>query len=145
MALTLITLAAIGLAASGDSVAAVDIPEDGQIMGIDWTITSQAAGGGMGNDDQAVLQLSFLSTRAFTVNDIRGVISMAGVSNGVLTTSGMTATHANKYVGFVEPLEVAGGERIHLHYLEGGAAVMDVWCVVQLSVRKTIRRSRRRR
>lgn len=144
MPLTIMTVFG-AVAVSADGFAASDIPEDGFIVGVDWTIALGTSGGFAGGT-AFILQLSFVGTGQFVTNDIRGPISMATVGVGDLTTSGLGNVQANKWVGFPEPLQVAGGERIFLHSLELGTGSVQVWANVHLRTGRAIaRRSARRR
>ena len=144
MALTIIQLYAT-LTATADAAAAIDIPEEGSIIGVDWDLVMQQAAGAFLSDDSMQVQLSFLSTGAFTNNDARGVVSSCSLAANTLATSGLITPVIQKYVGFLEGLQVSGGERMYLHALSSGAANTAAKCLIHLKVRQTVRRSRRRR
>lgn len=144
MPLTIMTLFA-NVSASASGAASSDIPEDGFIVGVDWTI-GISTGGGFQSADSMTAQLSFVGTSQFATNDVRGPISMATTGVGAVTTSGVASVQANKWVGFPEPMQVAGGERIFLHVTEVGVAAVDIWVLVHLRTGRAIpRRSARRR
>lgn len=145
MSLTLIQVHVLATA-SGDNVASVDIPEDGFIVGIDWDMHSTGDATGYADSDHIAAQLSFIATNQFLTNDARGVISNCSIATGTLTTSGIGSPFQSKMVAFPEPLDVAGGERVHLHIQEGGVATATVNVMIHLKVRgASPRRSRRRR
>lgn len=132
--------------ATADAVASIDIPEDGQITGVDWDIHSTGASGSFVDDDSMEVQLSFLATNQFATNDARGTVSTISMGMGTLTTSGnVGGMHGQKHVAFDPGIEVSGGERLHLHSKEGGTADCQVRCMIHLLVRTTKRRARRRR
>ncbi len=142
MAIQLITMYAL-MAATANAVAQVDIPEDGAIVGVDWTM---AMSSGLLDADSMAAQLSFISTAQFATNDARGAISHIAIGVGTLTTSGVAGVTANKFVSFIEPLTVASGERLYLHSKESGTAQVDCWAIIHLKTRiGTVRRSQRRR
>ena len=143
MALTLLQMYA-AVSATADGVASIDIPEDGEIVGIDWDLVARS---GWNTDEAMEVQLSFLATAQFTTNDARGAISSISIGIGALATNGVPGgLHASKYVGMPEGLDVAGGERLHLHSLETGSVNAEVRCLIHLKTRRpTARRTRRRR
>jgi len=142
MPLSILQLAASDVAASGDAIASLDIPEDGFITGIEWCVN---AINGFASEDALVLQLSFLSTNQFNQNDARGVISNCQISAGTITTNGLMGVVGTFFSAFSEGLDVSGGERLHLHAQETGTATIDVHVLVHLSSRRrTVRRTRRR-
>lgn len=96
-------------AAPSDNLASIDVPNDGVLTGVDWSVAIAASGA----DFSDTLQLSFGSTSTLAVNDSRASISNCTVASDV-TTSGAAVTHANKYVALPD-LPVAMGERIYIH------------------------------
>lgn len=144
MALTIIQMYANTIV-SADAIASVDIPEDGAIVAVDWSLIKASTATWV-DDDSMLVQLSFISTSQFTTNDARGSISVCGMSIGTLTTSGNAPVVAQKFCAFPEDLDVSGGERIYLHALEAGAASADIHCHIHLKTRRgSTRRSARRR
>ena len=144
MTLQILQLTGTGAAnATTDGVAALDIPEDGLIMGVDWDIWAEAEAA------TAVLlkaQLSFLATNQFDTNDARGPISNIYMKR-VITTSGASMASTSKWVSMPTPLQVAGGERIFVH-TDSSAATWTVGfaALVHFQPGKTrVRRSQRRR
>ncbi len=143
MALTILQMFAQATA-TADGIASIDVPEDGEIVGIDWDMVASA---GFGDLDNMQIQLSFLASSQFTTNDARGAISSCGIGVGAITTSGVGGgLQAQKFVWLTDGLDVAGGERLHLHSLRVGVATTEVRCLVHLKTRKArARRTSRRR
>jgi hypothetical protein len=105
------------------ALAAVDVPQDGYITGIDWS----AYGDFDANDEFMLVQLSFSS--AFNVgNDSRSSVSVIS-AQFTLTTSGVAFTGINKFVGPVK-IAVNAGERIYLHANSSVGLVGVVHCTV---------------
>lgn len=96
-------------AAAGAAMATIDVPLNGNLVGVDWRLEAAASGADFAN----TVQLSFGSTVAFSVNDARQVISMAAVGTD-LTTSGAAQTVVNHYVPLPQ-IPVSMGERLYLH------------------------------
>lgn len=130
---------------TSDNVASIDIPEDGNIVGIDWTMVPGVGTGTFNGTDDIRVQLSFLSTSQFAQNDARAVISSVGMGVGALTGSGLGSVYVNKTIAFHEALDVAAGERLYLHAAENGAAGYEVSCHIHLQIRAKAQRRRTRR
>lgn len=90
------------------ALAAVDVPQDGNIIGLDWSVRSDLDADGEFTD----LQLSFGSQRT-AVNDSRQVISSAAMQ-AYLLTSGYGVATINKFVGPLK-ISVSAGERLYIH------------------------------
>ena len=101
-----------------NSVAAIDIPEDGEIVAIVGTVQ----GMGMGADDTATAELSFLSTNQIDTNDARGSILEVSTRTGAVSTNGQAKSSDNIALSIPDGLPVNAGERVHLH-TRGSAAV----------------------
>lgn len=132
--------------ASGDAAGAFDVPEDANIVGVDWDMS------GSNLDtvgDAASAQLSFLATSQFSVNDARGMISTISMTANATEGTGTdpAVTTIQKYIDMSDPgLSVSGGERVYLHISLSSGVAAGVRCVIHLSVRgSAVRRSRRRR
>ena len=146
MPVSLITLGFKTITVTGDAIQQADIPEDGSIVAVDWTLHAVGTGGTFSADDSASLQLSFLATSQFATAESRGIISHIGLAVSQLTTSGMAMASIAKFCAFPEPLDVAGGERIFVHFEEGGQVSIQGYATVHLKVGRTrTRRSARRR
>ena len=96
-------------ATPADAMASIDVPADGNLVGIDWTVIVAASGADFSN----AFQVSFGSTSSFTSNDGRAAISVIRIATD-LTTSGAAVVSASKYVRLPD-LPVGMGERIYLH------------------------------
>jgi hypothetical protein len=90
------------------AVAAVDVPSDGHIIGIDWSVRSDLDA----DAEFCELQLSFGSVRT-TGNDARQVLSNVQ-AQAYLLTSGYGVTSIQKWIGPIR-VQVFAGERIYLH------------------------------
>jgi len=131
-----------GLIAGGvqDGVAQIDIPQDGFILGLDWDVMAflNAA------TEFFKAELSFIATNQLQTNDVRGRISSISTSMHLLT-SGANTNSIQKYVDIKE-LNVAGGERLFLHFDGSASTGGDVRCNVHFEMRGgSTRRSARRR
>lgn len=132
--------------ASGDAAGAFDVPQDSDIVGVDWDLIASDMDTVA---DQAQCQLSFLATSQFSTNDARGMISnisaRANATEGTGTDPAIVS--ANKFVDMSNPgLSVSGGERVYLHVSLSAGVAVSVRVIIHLSVRgSAVRRSRRRR
>lgn len=126
-----------------DSAANVDMPEDGDIVGVHGLLT----GKGMDADgDQAMSELSFLSTSQYTTNDARGSIMKMRLQNSVATVASITQNALSEYMNLgPDGLPINAGERLHLHRSADTGVTADATFDIYFRVRKSIRRSRRRR
>jgi len=123
-----------------DSLAGVDIPQDGFITGIDWDCRWNMDA----DAENANAELSFIATNQLTTNDVRGRLSSVGTMMS-LTTSGAPVAVAQKFVGPID-IPVAGGERLFLHSVATTGVVGALRCSVHLETGKPAgRRSARRR
>ena len=119
--------------------AAIDIPKDGVITGIDVDVHAN-----MDADSEYVSgELSFIATNQLNSNDVRGRLTSWG-SEMSLTTSGIATTTVSKFLGFLD-IPVSGGERLYLHSDASAGVTGNVRVNVHLdSARTTPRRSARR-
>lgn len=109
-----------------NALAAVDVPRNGRIIAVDWTVHGDADA-----DGEAIrVQLAFGST-VNSSNDARSVISTVGHQIS-LTTSGVAVMAINKFVG---PLDVAvsGGERLYIHSVATAGMTGTIVCHVHYS------------
>lgn len=133
-----------GLVAGGsqNGLAALDIPANGVLWGIDWAMSA------LFNADAEELyaEVSFVATAQATSNDVRGIISAIRQQIHLLT-SGVSAMGVNKYVALPTGLNVAGGERLFLNVFSttGLAGDVNVYVQYEPSARGPARRSSRRR
>lgn len=123
-----------------DAIAQLDIPQDGVITGVDWDGNANLDA----DNEESIVELSFIATNQADQNDVRGRISSitARIS---LTTSGIATVQMNKFVGPMD-LPVAAGERIYLHSKSTSGVNGSCRCNVHLdtSGRGITRRSARR-
>jgi len=97
-------------AGSNDSIAQLDIVEDGKIRAVQW------AGSPSGMDllsDHFRAEISFSSSNTLDNNDVRQSISGVAVSQNFLTSGGGATSVNQSIVGL--NLNVIAGERIHMH------------------------------
>lgn len=122
---------------SADSGALLDIQFDGVITAIDWNVRAD-----LDADTEAYnVELSFLSTNTFTVNDSRGSISMVGAQASG-TPGFIDHVVAKGLSGLAIP--VTAGERVHLHGTLAGTASVRAHCYLHVEDRADPRLRRRR-
>ena len=139
MGLTMIQVYAAGTGGTENAAAVVDIPQDGLIRGVEWSVEADL------DADQELLsgELSFIATNTLASNDARGMISTFRARLN-LTSSGGSLAAINKFTPIMD-LEVSGGERIYLHLNTAAGVTSTVNAIIQLETAVTItRRSRRR-
>lgn len=92
----------------GDSVATLDIQNNGRIQGIKWCCTQL----NIANLAGFKTEVSFGSTNGFTSNDTKASIDGCRMCSNLLTTGAM-----NNAIGEFTPMDtpVQAGERLHLH------------------------------
>ena len=116
MSTTVLTLAGTGTTGiATNAVAAIDIPQDGVLVGCDMEIHSNSDYTPVTVTHELIqAQLNFISTAQFLVNDGRGALCTIAAS-AIFLTTGTIALFANKYTVFGDGIPVAGGERIFVH------------------------------
>jgi len=147
MTTNVLTLAGAGLTNSTtNSAAAIDIPEDGFLMGVGCVLLNETNYTPVTIEAEVIkAQLNFVSTAQFLSNDSRGVIASIVAMSLFLTTGG-SHLFANLYVQLGDGIKVAGGERIFAHTLATAGPVPGFEFQVMFSSGKTVtRRSARRR
>ena len=109
-----------------NDIAALDIPEDGEILCIAGIITGTyepAAAAGANITLRLLSELSFLSTNQIAVNDSRGAIAGLGVATLLFFSEAAETGGGGAKLSEVadicppEGIAVNAGERIHLHGL----------------------------
>lgn len=93
-----------------NSIAQLDIVEDGKIQALLW------AGGPQGLDalnDELRVEVSFASTNTLDSNDVRQAIAEIGISQNFLTSGGGIGSIHQTLSGL--NINVIAGERIHMH------------------------------
>ena len=126
--------------ASSDDVASIDVPEDGELMGVVMCISNAA----MVAAKRSAIELSFLSSSQFTTNDARGVIGFVEITTSALNTNGLAKSNETQSFIFHKGLSVNAGERIHLHFLttDTSTAVMNAFLIFKF--KGGVRAARRR-
>lgn len=101
-------------AADTDAAAVIDVPDNGEILMVEWEMAQ--SGGGAADFDGVRAELSFGSVSSFATNDARQVIC------GIMITTDLTGVAANTLRGdarkecyYDEGITVAAGERLYLH------------------------------
>ena len=123
-------------------VSSIDIPEDGEILGIMGHISAN----GMNlADDKVYAELSFLSTHQIESNDARGSILEVMVQFGMLSSGAGPASQMIT-LSFIpgSGIPVNAGERIHLHTFASNGPVPKGTFMIYLSSGGARRSSRRR-
>lgn len=122
-----------------NAIAALDIPQDGVLIGIDWDLAVRAA-----IVTQVEAELSFIATNQLTTNDVRGRISTISINSELITAVGVSVASAQKWIGGFD-LPLSGGERIFIHVNSALNTVGHVRCNLYYDSSGTMRRSARRR
>ena len=124
-----------------DSVASLDIQNDGYITGLSWFMTPVGCDA---LNDGVAAEVSFMSTNTFNVSDVRGSIDMVGSVINFLTSGGGNMAVVKNMENLKVP--VNAGERIHLHgnITGGGTAATHVYLYVEDGVEDTKPRRRLR-
>jgi len=125
--------------APADAVAVIDVPDDGLLLAVDWSV---APSGAVAADIIQAWSLAFGSTNSHNSNDARGVISMERFYLEFGAAAAMSLLHLNKYV-FCQNLKVNAGERIFMH-ATGTATIMVVNAILYFDFEQTRRAERRR-
>lgn len=120
-------LNATGSGGTEESLASLDVQFNGVIQAIAGTMESDADA----DADRSAVEVSFLSSATFGVNDARGSIFMMR-NQWALTTSGVYVTGLTQSVSGME-IPVNRGERIHMHLFATTAVVTraDVYLYVR--------------
>lgn len=122
-----------------DSLAAIDVPRDGELVGVDWSAYADFDA----DDEYTQLQLSFGSTRSILTNDSRQVISVLDMAVGAVESSGGRPAHANKYVT-LPGLLLGMGERLYVHALSAAGVVTRFHACLHFSFDEARAPARRR-
>ena len=129
-------------AGSGDSAANVDVPADGEIIGLTLeiaTTANDAAGDGLR------MEVSFGSTNQFTTNDARNVLGSIMLLADDIQTAENNIAVARMAVMLGSPgMPVAAGERIHMHVgILGAASSFSSRAILYFMFAGTLRLRRR--
>jgi len=123
---------------SSTDAATVDVPMDAEILGIQWAHRADIDG----DDENSEAQLSFLSAAQFSTNDARGILVTTRMQ-AALTTSGVWPMFNNGYTQ-LHGIEVAAGERLHIHVSASTGVLTQVSFLIILRMRGMGRRQFRR-
>ena len=123
-----------------DGVSSIDVPEDGEIMGVQITMQAPA----MVEAKEMQCEISFLSSSQFTTNDARGVIARNTIATSTVTTNGGANAHGISNIIFHKGLSVNAGERIHLHFETSDTALCRIHALIQFKFKGGVRTARRR-
>ena len=138
---SVIQLHADGLTASANSIAAIDVPEDGEIVAIAGHLHDSTLLPG----ESIRIELSFLSTSALLSNDARGSIHSFAIAIGPLNTNGLTTSFANVAMNFGgDGIPVNAGERIHLNSVIAGTTNGEINYLVYFAFKGGRRATKRR-
>ena len=120
-------------AATSEGIATMDIPEDGEITSIAWSIVASDATAASGR-----AELSFTSSQGLTTNDTRAAIASVAYA----CTNGLVAA-VNFEVRLDPPVKISGGDRIYFHNINQTAFdVLQIVCHIYSST-KGVARARR--
>lgn len=120
------------------ALAAFDVPKDGGIVGVAWSVSPIWDT----TLDNGLFQVSFGSTISLT-NDSRQVISNLSIGNLVFTAGG-TYVAGGSFHDAIPDVQVSMGERIFLHSASAAAMVATVIALVQFTFDLDQPRARRR-
>ena len=143
---TVLTMSGNGATnATTNAVAAIDVPQDGILLGVDMSLSFATNFTPVSAAREVIrAELSFISTNQFDVNDRRGALAEIAAA-AIFLTSGATALQANKYVMFGDGIRVAGGERLYVHTLAtDGPSCLFSFMIMFRAGRRIGRRSARR-
>lgn len=121
---TCITLVGTGTGGTENNIANIDVPLDGNLIGIDWSVYADLDADG----ESARYEVSFASSNGIGSNDLRASISQVAMWAS-MTTSGQAQHSVNKFVALPD-IPVAGGERIYLHAIASAGVAAGVACVL---------------
>lgn len=99
-----------GTGGTEDSIANLDIQFDGEIVAMLGTLSVDLDA----DAETSAVEVSFLSTNTFGVNDTRGSLFMMRIQASELTAVGHNLGAVNNSVSGVR-IPVTAGERIHMH------------------------------
>ena len=129
----------------GDAGATIDIPQDGQIVGVNMNIAPLDLDT---SGDSFRAELSFIATAQFTTNDARGIIASMEAVGLVEGTPGSAVNAAMQNHVNLQPdgIAVSGGERLFINSTVStgvtGRITLDIY--LRVGRRASPRRSRRR-
>lgn len=134
---SIIQMVAAGAGGTEQDIATIDIPQNGSILGCQWSCNCDL------DADAEVFeaQISFGSSSAGQ-NDARQVISSIRMGGGILTAVGAVPQHWNYYCP-VPDLPVFAGERIHMHLIATAGVTSNVRCLLHFSFDEPSLRARR--
>ena len=124
-----------------NSIAMIDIPQDGFIIVVDWdsNFTLDAA------NEFIEIELSFITTNQLATNDVRGRISSISAQAEVLSAVGLHSFSLQKVVSGFD-IRVAAGERLFLHSNATAGVQGSARCNLYVDFNTALtRRSARRR
>lgn len=125
---------------SQDDMASIDVPEDGDLMGVVMSIRNP----NMTAATHSTAELSFLSSSQFTTNDARGLIAGVTIALAALNTNGLSASSNTQEYIFHKGLSVNAGERIHLHLLTTDTTAVVITAHMIFKFKGGVRAIRRR-
>lgn len=128
--------------ATSDSLATVDIQDDGFIEGVLLNVAPRDADA-LG--DQLAMEISFSSSNTFTNNDVRSSIALIGTRQAFLTSGG-GPSNGTIFLSFMKGIPLTAGERIHMHVVASagvtGECTAYLYTVTDRGSRRTTRRRR---
>ena len=116
-----------GTAPSGDSVATIDVPEDGLIVGAQIYVSGNQITATTAN---MKAELNFGSANSFDKNDARSVIIFARWHAGDIQTAEGGVQEAINNIVFPDGLAVFAGERIHMHATASGITTAEAVALI---------------
>jgi len=139
MSLTILQMFGGGTGGTQDAVANIDIPEDGNLVGVQWSIDMDFDA----ESESLRAELSFIATGQLTTNDARGVISAVRGQLSFTTSGAMLAAINQAHA--LPNLQVSGGERLFINLVSASGVTSNINCLIYHETRRQVtRRSRRR-
>lgn len=129
-------------ATASDSAANIDVPADGEIVGVLLEVTAQTLDA---DGDAAGGEVSFGSSSQFTTNDARNALATCNIRGSNVSANVGVMSSQRVYVEFGgDGVPVSAGERIHLHTrVAGGASSPVVRAILYFKFAGTLRVRRR--
>ena len=124
---------------SGDSVASIDVPDDGFIVGAQLFCAGRSPSAA---NASIVAELSFGSTNQLTTNDARNVIISNHWHAGDVQVAEVANMAVTNNLVYPDGLTVFAGERIHLHTAVVALTMSEVVALLVFQFRKFSARRR---
>jgi hypothetical protein len=136
---TVIGMYAATTGGSQNALAAIDIPAEGLLVGVEWAVTADLDA----DAEYAFIELGFGSTITLGNNDTRSRISVMSLGQATFTAGQAVVGQGNGFTKLPD-LPVGIGERLYLHSLAVAGVVCQVHCNLHFDFDLDRPRARRR-